>query len=60
MVQIGGTDSNSAERRLLVIGATNRPEDLDEVARYAAPQILSFLRQICPKIGIHSAKLASS
>ena len=33
LVQMDGCDPNSADRRVLIVGATNRPEELDEAAR---------------------------
>ncbi|KXZ44405.1 hypothetical protein GPECTOR_68g376 [Gonium pectorale] len=40
LVQMDGCDPGSGERRLLVIGATNRPEELDEAARRRLPKQL--------------------
>jgi len=40
LVQIEGCDPSSAERRLLLVGATNRPEELDEAARRRMPKQL--------------------
>jgi hypothetical protein len=33
LVQIEGCDPSDAQRRILLVGATNRPEELDEAAR---------------------------
>ena len=35
LVQIEGCDPSDAGRRILLVGATNRPEELDEAARCA-------------------------
>lgn len=40
LVQMEGCDSSSADRRVLLIGATNRPEELDEAARRRMPKQL--------------------
>ncbi|GLI61508.1 hypothetical protein VaNZ11_003838, partial [Volvox africanus] len=40
LVQMDGCDPGSCERRVLVIGATNRPEELDEAARRRMPKQL--------------------
>ncbi|GIL54444.1 hypothetical protein Vafri_9981 [Volvox africanus] len=40
LVQMDGCDPGSSERRVLVIGATNRPEELDEAARRRMPKQL--------------------
>ncbi|KAK9817994.1 hypothetical protein WJX72_005483 [[Myrmecia] bisecta] len=40
LVQMEGCDPNSAERRVLLVGATNRPEELDEAARRRMPKQL--------------------
>jgi hypothetical protein len=33
LVQIEGCDPSDSQRRVLLVGATNRPEELDEAAR---------------------------
>lgn len=40
LVQMEGCDQKSADRRVLLIGATNRPEELDEAARRRLPKQL--------------------
>jgi fidgetin-like protein 1 len=40
LVQMEGCDPASADRRVLLIGATNRPEELDEAARRRMPKQL--------------------
>ena len=40
LVQIEGCDPNCSERRVLIVGATNRPEELDEAARRRMPKQL--------------------
>ncbi|QDZ24120.1 ATPase family AAA domain-containing protein [Chloropicon primus] len=40
LVQIEGCDPSSSERRVLIVGATNRPEELDEAARRRMPKQL--------------------
>ncbi|KAL3137273.1 hypothetical protein ABBQ32_006818 [Trebouxia sp. C0010 RCD-2024] len=40
LVQMEGCDPNSADRRVLLVGATNRPEELDEAARRRMPKQL--------------------
>lgn len=40
LVQMEGCDPSSAERRVLLVGATNRPEELDEAARRRMPKQL--------------------
>ena len=40
LVQMEGCDPTNAERRVLLIGATNRPEELDEAARRRMPKQL--------------------
>ena len=40
LVQIEGCDPSSGERRVLIVGATNRPEELDEAARRRMPKQL--------------------
>jgi len=40
LVQMEGIDPNSSERQVLIIGATNRPEELDEAARRRMPKQL--------------------
>lgn len=40
LVQMEGCDPSSATRRVLLIGATNRPEELDEAARRRMPKQL--------------------
>ena len=37
LVQIEGCASGGAARRILLVGATNRPEELDEAARCGSP-----------------------
>ncbi len=38
LVQMEGCDPASAERKVLLVGATNRPEELDEAARRRMPK----------------------
>ena len=40
LVQMEGVDPTRAERRVLLVGATNRPEELDEAARRRMPKQL--------------------
>eukprot|EP00873_Tetraselmis_striata_P019421 jgi/Tetstr1/439685/TSEL_028104.t1 len=40
LVQMEGCDPASADRRVLLVGATNRPEELDEAARRRMPKQL--------------------
>lgn len=40
LVQMEGCDPSSTDRRVLLIGATNRPEELDEAARRRMPKQL--------------------
>lgn len=40
LVQLEGCDPSAADRRVLLIGATNRPEELDEAARRRMPKQL--------------------
>eukprot|EP00775_Hariotina_reticulata_P005200 gene5200-5438_t len=40
LVQMEGCDPGSASRRVLLVGATNRPEELDEAARRRMPKQL--------------------
>ena len=40
LIQMEGCDPASSERRVLLIGATNRPEELDEAARRRMPKQL--------------------
>jgi SpoVK/Ycf46/Vps4 family AAA+-type ATPase len=40
LVQMEGIDPSRADRRVLLIGATNRPEELDEAARRRMPKQL--------------------
>ncbi|KAL0044511.1 hypothetical protein WJX82_010236 [Trebouxia sp. C0006] len=40
LVQMEGCDPSSAARRVLLVGATNRPEELDEAARRRMPKQL--------------------
>ncbi|KAK9788153.1 hypothetical protein WJX73_010857 [Symbiochloris irregularis] len=40
LVQMEGCDPSSADRRVLLVGATNRPEELDEAARRRMPKQL--------------------
>ncbi|GBF93788.1 fidgetin [Raphidocelis subcapitata] len=40
LVQMEGCDPSSSSRRVLLIGATNRPEELDEAARRRMPKQL--------------------
>ena len=40
LVQMEGCDPARAQRRVLLIGATNRPEELDEAARRRLPKQL--------------------
>ena len=40
LVQMEGCHPEAAQRRILLVGATNRPEELDEAAR-CAPRVLS-------------------
>ena len=40
LVQIEGCDPTSGERKVLIVGATNRPEELDEAARRRLPKQL--------------------
>lgn len=40
LVQMEGCDPSTMERRVLLIGATNRPEELDEAARRRMPKQL--------------------
>ncbi|GMH37221.1 hypothetical protein BSKO_05094 [Bryopsis sp. KO-2023] len=40
LVQMEGCSTNSADRRVLLVGATNRPEELDEAARRRMPKQL--------------------
>ena len=40
LVQIEGCDPSCSERRVLIVGATNRPEELDEAARRRMPKQL--------------------
>ncbi len=47
LVQIEGCSPASTERRLLIVGATNRPEELDEAARRRMPKQL-YIPLPCP------------
>jgi len=47
LVQMEGVGPESASRRVLVVGATNRPEELDEAARRRLPKQL-YLPLPCP------------
>ena len=47
LVQIEGCSPSSTERRLLIVGATNRPEELDEAARRRMPKQL-YIPLPCP------------
>ena len=38
LVQMEGCDPSSSERKVLLVGATNRPEELDEAARRRMPK----------------------
>ena len=40
LIQMEGCDPNTSDRRVLLIGATNRPEELDEAARRRMPKQL--------------------
>lgn len=67
LVQMEGCDPSSADRRVLLIGATNRPEELDEAARRRMPKQLYIplpcaearrqmvLRQLGPGGGVSAA-----
>eukprot|EP00884_Botryococcus_braunii_P018707 jgi/Botrbrau1/551/Bobra.0010s0026.1 len=67
LVQMEGCDPSSADRRVLLVGATNRPEELDEAARRRMPKQLYIplpcvearrcmvLRQLGPGTGVQSA-----
>jgi hypothetical protein len=58
LVQMDGCDPGSGERRVLVIGATNRPEELDEAARRCVHREL--LRGDTPCASIRGATMAAS
>ncbi|EIE23907.1 AAA-domain-containing protein [Coccomyxa subellipsoidea C-169] len=40
LIQMDGCDPSAADRRVLLVGATNRPEELDEAARRRMPKQL--------------------
>jgi AAA+ superfamily predicted ATPase len=71
LIQMEGCDPASASRRVLLIGATNRPEELDEAARRRMPKQLyiplpcgiarkqMIVRQLGPGAGV-AATLSES
>ena len=48
LVQMEGCDPASASRKVLLVGATNRPEELDEAARRRMPKQM-YIPLPCPK-----------